>query len=156
MYRRFGQVDLATGEVVEDGVFVLQRPFRPVVFKEWFMGSAAAFEAVAKAGLNGEAMRVLFFLLARLDFENWVHLTHGAIAEALGMKRPHVTRAFKALVEAGVVLRGPKLGAVQTWRLNPHFVWRGSTKSHRQAMNEKAKARGFRVIEGFSQGELEI
>lgn len=103
--------------------------------------SPEAFLALANSGLGMEARRVLDILLARLDFENWVHLPQAEIATMLNMQRSHVSRAMRDLEKVGVILRGPKVGRSITYRINPNFGWKGSVKNHNAALNEDLKER---------------
>ncbi len=89
-------------------------------------------------------------MLARLDFENWIHLPQSEIAAMLNMQRSHVSRAMRDLEKVEVILRGPKVGRSITYRINPHFGWKGSAKNHNAALNEdlkeRMKERGLSVV----------
>jgi len=104
-----------------------------------------AFEHLALEPLPFQAMRVLCYLLARLDFDNWIHVEQRQIAEALRMKQSNVSRAISALVDRGILHRGPRDARIATYRLDPCFGWRGTAKRHVQALAE-AQKRGLRVI----------
>ncbi len=110
-----------------------------------------AYLALAKSGLGLEARRVLDILLAKLDFENWVHLPQAEIAEILNMKPGNVSRSMRDLEKVGVILRGPKVGRSITYRINPNFGWKGSAKAHNAALNEdlkeRMKERGMSVVQ---------
>jgi predicted transcriptional regulator len=109
-----------------------------------------AYLALANSGLGLDARRVLDILLARLDFENWIHLPQSEIAAMLNMQRSHVSRAMRDLEKVGVILRGPKVGRSITYRINPNFGWKGSAKNHNAALNEdlkeRMKERGMSVV----------
>jgi len=149
MRRLIGYID-ANGEVHEDSVLVLTVPKRKNGFEGWVAVAQDAFLALANSGLGLEARRVLDILLARLDFENWIHLSQVEIAEILKMQRPHVSRAIRDLERVGVVLRGPKIGRSFTYRINPNFGWKGSARNHRRALSdelhERMRERGMSVV----------
>ncbi len=109
-----------------------------------------AMETLAASDLRGDDFRVLLLLMARLDFENLISLEQTAVAAKLGMDKSNVNRSIKRLITLGVLLEGPKIGRSRTYRLNPNFGWKGSTKNHHKALRtqEKAAKAGLTVHEG--------
>ena len=148
--RLIGHID-ANGEIHEGAVLALVVPKRKNGFDEgWVAVAQNAYLALANSGLGLDARRVLDILLARLDFENWIHLPQSEIAAMLNMQRSHVSRAMRDLEKVGVILRGPKVGRSITYRINPNFGWKGSAKNHNAALNEdlkeRMKERGMSVV----------
>jgi DNA-binding IclR family transcriptional regulator len=86
--------------------------------------------------------------MARLDFDNLVSLEQTVVAEKLGMHKQSVNRSIKRLVELGCLLEGPKIGRSRTYRLNPSYGWKGSSKNHHETLrtDEKARMAGFPVL----------
>ena len=123
-----GYVDKYTGE--EFGFPVIVGRKRNPYGKGWVMNSQEALEIVAKdKDIKGETYRVLFFICARLDFENWVQLSVTEIANELDLKQPSVSRAMKVLEDKQIILRGPKVGRSYAFMLNPEFGWKGKVKN---------------------------
>ncbi len=123
-----GYVDKYTGE--EFGFPVIVGRKRNPYGKGWVMNSQEALEIVAKdKDIKGETYRVLFFICARLDFENWVQLSITEIANELDLKQPSVSRAIKVLENKQIILRGPKVGRSYAFMLNPEFGWKGKVKN---------------------------
>jgi DNA-binding Lrp family transcriptional regulator len=123
-----GYVDKYTGE--EYGFPVIVGRKRSPYTKGWVMNSQEALEVVAKdKDIKGETYRVLFFICARLDFENWVQLSVKEIAQELNLKQPSVSRAMKILEQKEIILRGPKVGRSYAFMLNPDFGWKGKVKN---------------------------
>ena len=119
-----GYVDKYTGE--EFGFPVIVGRKRNPYGKGWVMNSQEALEIVAKdRDIKGETYRVLFFICARLDFENWVQISVTEIANELGMHQPDVSKAMKVLENKQIILRGPKVGRSYAFMLNPEFGWKG-------------------------------
>ena len=119
-----GYVDKYTGE--EFGFPVIVGRKRNPYGKGWVMNSQEALEIVAKdKDIKGETYRVLFFICARLDFENWVQISVTEIAKELGMHQPDVSKAMKVLENKQIILRGPKVGRSYAFMLNPEFGWKG-------------------------------
>jgi hypothetical protein len=80
--------------------------------------------------------RVMWELLALLEFDNFLALDQTAIARDLGMPASNVNRAIKRLVEIGAVVVGSPTGAHKSYRLSPEWVWRGKAEDHPKALEE--------------------
>lgn len=147
--RLVGQFDASTGEVLEGGQLAVVFPKRRNGFHDgWVAVAQNPLIEVVKLNLGDQANRVLLCVVATLGFENFMSVSQADIGKMLGMKPPHVSAAFKKLVDHGILLAGPKAGRVNTYRLNPDFGWKGSAKNHHAALTERMKARGFSVVEG--------
>lgn len=142
-------VDSGTGEVLE-GVPVWvgrKTAFTGLYGREWFvMAQDALLKLATDKDLTIEPKNVLLYLMARLDFENFIQVPQTEICEALGMKKPNVSRAAKLLVEKGIIIRGPKVGHSCSWRLNPNFGYKGNPKGKVYRMSDGRAA--FRVLDG--------
>ena len=146
MPRRVGQFDLDTGEVVEGYIAVLQ-PKRRNGFDRHFSMNQDALRVLAKEVDSISDFKVLFELLAVLDYENLIQVSQVEIAEALGMRRQNVHRSIKRLVELGCLLEGPRIGRSMSYRLNPSFGWKGSAANHKKALKDRMDEKGFSVVE---------
>ena len=146
MPRRVGQFDLDTGEVVEGYIAVLQ-PKRRNGFDRHFSMNQDALDFLAKEVGSISDFKVLFKLLGVLDYENLIQVSQVEIAESLGMKRQHVNRSIKRLVELGCLLEGPRIGRSMSYRLNPSFGWKGSAANHKKALQDRMDEKGFSVVE---------
>jgi basic membrane lipoprotein Med (substrate-binding protein (PBP1-ABC) superfamily) len=146
---RLGQVDLATGELLEGATLAVFYPKRKNGFVEgWVAMAQNAMQQLAKANLGSEAMRVLLMLLGRLDFENQLVVSQAELGRTLEMKASSVSRAVARLVQEGALLAGPRVGINRTYTLNPQYGWKGSAKGHQDALAARMKARGMSVIAG--------
>ena len=128
-YKKIASFDQDTGEILK-GVIVYcgvkQNPYST----GWIMNSQDALELLASdQDLSKESLRVLMFLMARLDFENWIQVTQKEISEKLGIKKSNISKAISLLEQKEIILRGAKLGRSNTFRLNPHFGWKGKVKN---------------------------
>ncbi len=136
-----GYVDKYTGE--EFGFPVIVGRKRNPYGKGWVMNSQEALEIVAKdKDIKGETYRVLFFICARLDFENWVQISITEIGNELDLKQQSVSRAMKVLESKEIILRGPKVGRSYAFMLNPDFGWKGKVKNldeYRRRKEDKEK-----------------
>jgi predicted transcriptional regulator len=103
---------------------------------DWIMAFQESLLHLAKANLSGETSRVLFFLLYKLDYENWLRISQTAIAEELGLKKQQVNRAIKQLVDKGIIVKGPKVGNSLTYRLDPAFAFKGQDHNMKKVRKE--------------------
>ena len=71
--------------------------------------------------LHGVDLRVFLYLTSHLDFENFIQVPQAQMAEALGRRKEHISRAMAKLKAKGIVIAGPKVGRAAVWRLNPHY-----------------------------------
>lgn len=153
--KRVGSVDLDTGEILEYSLVAMQRKIPNGFAGGWLAMAQNALELLATSDLRGDDLRVLLFLLGRLDFENLIQIEQVAISERLGIQKPHVSRSMKRLLTLGCLLEGPKIGRSRTYRLNPNYGWKGSGKEHHKALRtaQKAKDAGFTVHKGGKVSE---
>lgn len=147
--KRLVQLDPTTGEVLQDGYVAVLFPKRHNGFQTggWFAMAQDAL-AMLKTIKKVDDFRVLMALLERLDFNNLIQVSQAEVARELEMDPAQVNRAIKRLVKLDAVLPGPKVGTSMSYRLNPSFGWKGSAKSHTEALRDRMKAAGVRVVTG--------
>ena len=139
MNRHMQQIDQQTGEVIEGFVAYVVPKRKNGFQKGWMAMAQEAMMMLAQSNLTGNDMKVMWAMLARLDYENLIQVNQSEVAEQVGMNRHHVNRSIKKLIELGVVLEGVKIGISRSYRLNPNFGWKGSAKGHREALHEHLK-----------------
>ena len=83
---------------------------------------------LAKANLPNEQYRVIFYLLGRLDFENYLRISQKQMSQDLGMKQPAISRALKALEDRYIIMEGPRAGLNKTYHLNPYIAHKGQER----------------------------
>ncbi|NJO93282.1 MAG: MarR family transcriptional regulator [Hydrococcus sp. RM1_1_31] len=150
-----GYVDKYTGE--EFGFPVIVGRKRNPYGKGWVMNSQEALEIVAKdKDIKGETYRVLFFICARLDFENWVQISVTEIGNELDLKQQSVSRAIKVLEDKQIILRGPKVGRSYAFMLNPEFGWKGKVKNLDDYRQEREDRENHQKIRRKIRGKFEI
>jgi hypothetical protein len=146
---RLGQVDMDTGELLEGATLAVFYPKRRNGFLNgWVAMAQEPLMTLAQADLGKEAMRVLFAVLSKLDYENWISINQAELGRSLGIRSSNMSRAIARLVNEGVLLAGPKLQAKGTYSLNPRYGWKGSAKGHQAALLDRMRAKGISVIEG--------
>jgi len=137
--KKVASLDLKTGEIL-DGVLVYHSAKHNPYSKGWIMNSQEAIRLFATdKDLKGETHRVLWYLISKLNFENWIYITQKEIAEELEMKKQNVSRAILLLESKGIILRSKKLGRSYAFRLNPNFGWKGKVKNLDEYREEKNK-----------------
>lgn len=130
-----------TGEVIGEGFVAYVVPKRKNGFREGWVAMAQGALAIFKQMTNVDDFRVLMALLERLDFENLLVVSQAEIARDLEMHRQHVQRSIKRLIAMEALLEGPRIGINRSYRLNPHFGWKGSAKNHVIALHEERERR---------------
>ena len=110
MNRHMQQIDHQTGEVVEGFVAYVVPKRKNGFQKGWMAMAQEAMMMLAQSNLTGNDMKVMWAMLARLDYENLIQVNQAEVAEQVGMNRHHVNRSIKKLIELGVVLEGVKIG----------------------------------------------
>ena len=149
--RAYGLVDKQTGEVV-DAIPILV-PRRHKLGTGFFMGIQEAFVDLAKKSkkekkdkkdkkdkknkdkkdsneLSGDAWRILFFLLGRLEYENHLRVGQSEIVRELGMHKSSVSRALKLLTDRGILQpTGEKAGRSSFYKLDTQLAWRGKARN---------------------------
>ncbi|MBZ5753752.1 winged helix-turn-helix transcriptional regulator [Metabacillus rhizolycopersici] len=103
---------------------------------DWIMAFQESLLHLAKANLSGETSRVLFFLMYKLDYENWLRISQISIADELGLKKQQVNRSIKQLIEKGIIVKGPKVGNSLTYRLDPAFAFKGQDRNIKKVRKE--------------------
>ena len=151
-YKKIASFDQDTGEILE-GVIVYcgvkQNPYST----GWIMNSQKALEILASdKDLTKESLRVLMFLMSRLDFENWIYITQKEIAEILELKKQNISKAILLLEEKEIILRGPKLGRSSAFRLNPDFGWKGDVRN----LNDYRKKRDDQWLQEQKKEALKL
>lgn len=142
--KRFKQVDPSTGEEI-DGFVAVIRPKQKSSFQRHITMNQDTMIAMAN-DLNHEQFRVMFILLADLDYENYIQISQTEVANALNMQKTNVSRAIKNLLLKGILIEGRKVGRSKTYRLNPSYGWKGTIKNHDAALKH-----GLTVINGGIQ-----
>ena len=128
MQKYMEHIDRQTLEVIQGCMIWV--PYRPKITKRWFMAFQDSFAAIAKdPDMNGETFRVLTYLYSLLDFKNYIQQSQKEVAEGLGMRKEHVSRAMKLLTSKRIVLEGPRVGRSRSYRLNPNYGWKGKVKT---------------------------
>ena len=132
--KRLGQVDLNTGEVLEEGFIAYIAPKRKNAFGNWIAMAQEMFMNIANLGLNNTDHRVYMALLSQLDFENLLVVNQSQLAEALGIQRQNFSKSVQRLLKEGIILQGPKIGVSRSFRLNPTYGWKGTASNHKKAV----------------------
>lgn len=124
-------LDGETGEILDQGrgTFVYV-PSRIKLKEDWFMTFQDALAVLAAdKDLWGRPRAVLDYMMARLNFDNFISLSQVEIADALKIHQPHVSAAIKMLVDKGIIEKGPKQGRSSSYKLNPYYGWKGRVKN---------------------------
>ena len=116
-------VDAETGEVISH---VKMRDKHKKLGVGWLATYQHGAAILATLPLTGEQHKVLWALIAKLDFDNYIHVSQTELAELTGIDRSNINRAIKALISNDVIVEGPRAGLHKTYRLNPNIGHKGS------------------------------
>jgi DNA-binding transcriptional ArsR family regulator len=144
--KRLGTYDPYTGELLDDIQVVIRKKSKSPYGKQWMIVNLNFLaEFAARKDTGFQVLRVFLHLNSQLDFENLVHVSQVAISESLDMHPSDVSRAIKKLVDLGVLIKGPKIGVSNTYRLNPRAGWRGRVSDFDKAIRQAPPV--LRVVE---------
>ena len=94
--------------------------------RRWFiMAQDALLMLATDDELTGKSLKVLLYLLARLDFENFIQVPQVEIANELKLHKQDVSKYVALFERKGILTRGPKLARSSSFRLNPNFGYKG-------------------------------
>jgi hypothetical protein len=102
----------------------------------------------------GEDYRVFLHLVGCLEWDNWVRVSQMQVAQELGMSRQSVWRALRRMVQYEILLPGPKLGHLPTYRLSPKVCYFGPLARRRMERRQAAaRQRLVDLSEALAEGE---
>ena len=130
--------DMDTGLEVDGAIVGLVKKQAP--YREWNMLNQSAFVYLAKLRLTGESLNVLMILLGTCDFENKVTVSQTWIASELGMSKSQVNRAFKNLIDVGVLERKTTSGGLKFYQISHDYCWKGKVKNLNSQRRNQASA----------------
>ena len=102
MNRHMQQIDHQTGEVVEGFVAYVVQSAKTDFRKDGWQWLKKMM-MLAQSNLTGNDMKVMWAMLARLDYENLIQVNQAEVSEQVGMNRHNVNRSIKKLIELGVI-----------------------------------------------------
>ena len=84
--------------------------------------------------LNKEELRVLMYMISKLDYGNYIRVTNKNIHTNLGMKHSNVARAIRTLIDKNVIAVQEWYGISRIYRMNPNFLHKGRDiyQTHRE------------------------
>lgn len=126
--------DSNTGEEITNIALVVPRKSK---LTNWLRLFHRGTEIMAKdRDITSQTYRVFMYSISYIDYENRITVTQSQVAEALDMKRQHVSTQFRLLVKKGIFEEDKKYGSLKTYRLNTEIGWKGKPKN----LKERAKA----------------
>lgn len=93
---------------------------------------------LADRSIGMQAVRVLVAMTTACDYENRVRMGQKDLAAHLRMDQAAVSRATRDLVECGFVERPESSRGY--YRLSPHLLWQGGSKTLKRALDERQAA----------------
>lgn len=116
-------VDRATGQVFDADIRRGGRSISAIYGPNWFaMPSVAAERMRRDTELQMTDIRVLLFMLARMEVANHIRLRTIDVANQSGLARQNASTSLRKLVDRGYLVKAEPFG----WRLHPSYAWRGN------------------------------
>ena len=75
--------------------------------------------------LGKEELRVLMYMISKLDYGNYIRVTNKNIHKNLNMKHENVSRAIRGLINKNVIAVQEWYGISRIYRMNPNFLHKG-------------------------------
>lgn len=127
--------DPESGEEINNIALIIPRKLK---VKDWLMMFHRGTELLAKDKEIGlEAHRVFWYVISHLDYENKLLIAQSDVVRELEMKQPAVSRAFKLLVNKGILVEDGKYGTSKIYKLSTDYGWKGSVpKLKKRAKDE--------------------
>ena len=117
----------------------LEDPRREQTATDWARARDAALGQVALKwrSYSPATYGVLFYLVSKMRWGNYVPVRQSVIAEDLGMSPSSVSKAVKQLTADRVLLEvaDPSFPRSKAWKLNANFAYKGKTLRWRSARN---------------------
>ena len=80
--------------------------------------------------LGKEELRILFYMMAKMDYGNYIRVTNKNICSNLKMTHGNVTRAIRNLIKKNVIAVQEWYGISRIYRMNPNFMHKGRDIYH--------------------------
>jgi DNA-binding MarR family transcriptional regulator len=112
----------------EDRDIILCRRRTSKLRKDFCLAMDDGIMMLYKMNLTKHEYRVMLFLIANMEFENYIYLTQIYIAENLKIKQPDVSKALKVLESNGLIFK-EKMDRGKVIRVSSVIAWRGRPDS---------------------------
>lgn len=104
----------------------------------WCMIFQQAIGALGEdRSISPRSKEILLYIIGQMDFENWVMIEQTTIAAKFDMHRQHVNRAIKELLTRGYLEQGPKLGRINSYKVDLQLVWKGKAINRQNEIAKK-------------------
>ncbi len=103
--------------------------------------------------LGRDELRVLFYMMAKMDYGNYIRVTNKNICNNLNLTHDVVTKTIRKLIEKNVIAVQEWYGISRIYRMNPNFMHKG--RDVYRTHNEYKELRGD-VIEQKKIESMEI
>jgi len=126
-------INKKTGEIIEDNVVFVGR--KPKYIDRGFVKIFVAFlsDVIENQKIAGKAIRLLFYMLERLDYNSYtIHIIPKYAKEDLKVSYDTLYRWLDTLTEERIITKVD----TYTYKLNPYVAVKGNTK---KAMDNEIK-----------------
>lgn len=159
-YRDLTVTDNKTGEVLDRLPIYCPKKLHSSFSTRGF--SSVAHDALimlAESDLDGVTIKVLIRLIASMGMENLIAVNQSELAKGMGLHKSNFSKAVRTLLEREIIIENSeKIGRTKTYRLNPNYAWRGSTKNHIEAIEnyEDNRTKSTKVSKTVEAGNVTV
>jgi hypothetical protein len=140
------RVNKATGEEIPGTD--IHVPFREKIKEDFamvFQDNQSIERMFHDPDMTAETVRVFYFLVHRMDYENKLIIHQAAVARELRISPVSMSRIMKRLVDKHFIKK-EVIGRSTIYTLDCEFTWRGSASNLRYTRSEtRREAQGYAV-----------
>lgn len=126
-------IDAQTGEPLPSTPILVGRRAHNGFTEGWTATAMNAHAALAMSDLTGRDLKVFHMLCSHMAFGNEIPINASEMSKKIGMQVSHFHRSLRALIDFGIIQVETRDG-VRYYKAAPSMMWRGSGKSHRDAL----------------------
>ena len=119
-------------------ILLQERKKEPYLSPWGFISFEEMFSFIDTKHITPQSLRIFFFLLKIIEYENKITVSQVWIAKQLSIHKSQVSRCFKKLIENGVLFKEIDEFDRKFYRVNPDICWRGSSASLNRYRKQRA------------------
>ena len=102
--------------------------------------------------LGKDELRVLMFMLSKMDYGNYIRVTNKNICNNLQMQKSNVSRAIRNLLEKNVIAVAEWYGISRIYMMNPTFLHKGKNfyqtqREYKELREQETTEEAMEVLE---------
>ena len=91
-------------------------------------------EIILDKDLTGDDIRVFLAIISHVEYENKFTMPLSHLAEAIGMKRPNVSKSVQKLLQKAYLLKDGNQGQVNHYMIDPRIILRSRNFNYKKVI----------------------